>query len=106
MFRERLSELMTEQSIKNYTDLANKTQIPSSTIYSWKTSLPSGENLISLANFFNVSIDYLVGRTDDVGLIQTNANLTEIEANVLTLLRQITPKEQARVYGMIRAYVG
>ena len=40
MFRERLVELMSEKKIKNYTELASKTQIPSSTIYSWKTSLP------------------------------------------------------------------
>lgn len=106
MFRERLSELMLEQNVKNYTDLAIKTKIPSSTIYSWKTSLPSGDNLISLANFFDVSIDYLVGRTDEIGLIKTNANLTEIEADLLTLFRTLTPKDQGRVYGMIRAYAG
>lgn len=106
MFRERLVELMTEKKIKTYTELANRTQIPSSTIYSWKTSLPNGDNLVSLANFFDVSIDYLVGRSDDVGLIKTNANLTELESNVLALFRKITPKEQARVYGMIKAYVG
>lgn len=106
MFIERLNELMSEKNIKNYKQLAQETQIPATTVYNWKTYLPNGENLISLANFFEVSIDYLVGRTDDVGLIQTNANLTEIETDLLTLFRTLTPKDQGRVYGMIRAYAG
>ncbi len=29
---------------------------------------PSIEQLISLANFFGVSVDYLIGRTDDAGI--------------------------------------
>lgn len=106
MFRERLVELMSEKKIKNYTELASKTQIPSSTIYSWKTSLPNGDNLITLANFFEVSIDYLVGRADETGLIKSNAQLSELENNFITLLRKMPPIEQARIYGMVRAYIG
>ena len=33
-------------------------------IYENGRSLPGFENLIKLANYFNVSLDYLVGRTD------------------------------------------
>lgn len=106
MFIQRLEELMSEKNIVSYKQLSREINIPSTTIYSWKSFLPKGENLIALANYFEVSIDYLVGRSDSVGIIKTNANLTEMEISFLTLLRKITPKEQARVFGMLQGYIG
>jgi len=35
------------------------------TLYSWKKKVPSGSNLIKVADYFNVSTDFLLGRTDD-----------------------------------------
>ncbi len=34
------------------------------TLYSWKKNTPKGSNLIRVADYFNVSTDYLLGRTD------------------------------------------
>ena len=33
--------------------------------YEWGTREPAYQKLLALADFFNVSIDYLVGRTDN-----------------------------------------
>ncbi|MGM0214911.1 helix-turn-helix domain-containing protein [Enterococcus sp. AZ109] len=33
--------------------------------YKWKTSEPKGADLQKVADFFNVSVDYLLGRTDN-----------------------------------------
>lgn len=66
-FSERLNELITEFNLTP-NDLVEKLNLENlSTIYVWKSgkSLPRIESLISMANYFNCSIDYLLGRTDN-----------------------------------------
>ena len=65
-FNERLDELLKEKKT-TYSKLANKMPFEKSYFYEWKTknTLPSLEYLQTLAAQFKVSIDYLLGRTDD-----------------------------------------
>ena len=65
IFKERFNELLKNVNI---VDLAKNLQLNSiSSIYKWKKGedLPRINNLIAIANYFNCSIDYLLGRTDD-----------------------------------------
>ncbi len=63
IFIERLNDLMTEKNL-NMKTLSVEISVPRSTINSWnlKERLPSAECLYALAEYFNVSIDYLLGR--------------------------------------------
>ena len=64
MFYERLLHLCNERHTK-ITPLLQKINISTGNISKWKNGvLPQGETLIKIANYFNVSLDYLVGRTD------------------------------------------
>lgn len=64
MFWERFENLCNEKGIKP-NPVAAKIGIKSGTVTKWKNgTIPTGETLIKIANFFNVSIDYLLGRTD------------------------------------------
>lgn len=56
---------MKENNISTYR-LTKDTGISNGLISNWKSNvkLPSGENLMKIANYFNVSVDYLLGRTD------------------------------------------
>lgn len=45
-------------------DLEAELNLPSNTIYQWKNRTPSTSKLTLVADYFNVSIDYLLGRTD------------------------------------------
>lgn len=47
------------------TMLENELGFPDNTIYQWKNRMPSVERLQVVADYFNVSIDYLLGRTDN-----------------------------------------
>ena len=63
---KRLKELRKEASLTQaqvaiYCDITEKAYQN----YELMTREPKIENLIKIANLFNVSIDYLVGRTDD-----------------------------------------
>lgn len=62
MFWERFEKLCNEHNITP-TALVNKITNSSSNATVWKKKLPKTDYLIEIANYFNVSIDYLLGRT-------------------------------------------
>ena len=67
---------------------------------------PSIETLQKLANFFECSIDYLVGREDDFGNITIKAEnaapaLTEQERKLLEHFRVFDVKMQQRVFALV-----
>lgn len=63
VFAERLKDLMQENNL-GIKDLSEKTKIPRATINGWtlKIASPKIDNLITLADFFCVTVDYLLGR--------------------------------------------
>ena len=62
----RLFELMKEHSISSK-KLSDDTKISTGNISDWKSgrSQPSLDKIRILADYFNVSIDYLLDRTDN-----------------------------------------
>lgn len=62
----RLKELRTTNNVSQKT-LADAFRVVPRTIRKWENgeSDPTTKQLIALADYFNVSIDYLVGLTDD-----------------------------------------
>lgn len=62
-FAGQLKKIMKEKSIRQI-DLINKKIANPSHFYKWfnQKSTPKVETLIKLADYFNVSIDYLIGR--------------------------------------------
>lgn len=61
----RIKDLREDMDLRQ-SDLAEKTGIDQRTISNYETgkTLPDAYALIRLADFFNVSIDYLLGRTN------------------------------------------
>lgn len=66
-FSERLEELRISNGIPTVYELAQRTHIHRNNIAQWLKHdyIPLLDDLILLADFFNVSLDYLLGRTDD-----------------------------------------
>lgn len=64
-FSERLKALRTAQNL-SHAELSNKLGVSKALIGHWETGvrLPSLETANALADYFDVSIDYLVGRSD------------------------------------------
>lgn len=60
---DRLKKLCDEQGISVNT-LEERLDIGRNSLYSWKKNTPKGTNLIRVADYFDVSTDYLLGRTD------------------------------------------
>ena len=65
IFAERLLELRTEKGISQ-AQLAKQLQVSYGVVCYWETnrSEPTAPNLVKIANYFNVSVDYLLGRTE------------------------------------------
>lgn len=65
-FHERLERLTKEKETK-YSKIAYQMPFSKNFFYEWQRTktLPSLDYLRALADYFNVSMDYLLGRTDD-----------------------------------------
>lgn len=103
------------------TAVGNQLSISSGTINKWKNgAIPNGETLLKLADFFNVSIDYLLGRNNDSqkniachSTFQGNgtvaiANETEVSENkdenveeFQKIIENLTPREKNRLMSMV-----
>lgn len=73
MFSDILVELAQSRGVTMY-ELSQKTNIPQSLLSNYKNGKkkPALENIIKLADFFDVSTDYLLGRTDNPNVSGNN----------------------------------
>ena len=62
-FFENLVEMLKEKNM-SVKELEEKCILTKNTFYDYKEFLPSLKNAINLANFLEVSLDYLLGNTD------------------------------------------
>jgi len=69
IFAQRFKNLRTEHNLSQ-NDVAKALNLTRGTVTHWKNEirLPSLEVAIKLADCFNVSLDYLVGRSDNPNL--------------------------------------
>lgn len=92
----RLKELRKQEK-KNQSEIANQLQIPLMTYnnYENEKSEPNIETLIKLANYYNVSLDYLVGR--DFG--NELGYLTQEQFENFKLIMKLNAINQYKVFG-------
>lgn len=111
MFQTRLKELIKEKNL-TYSFVAKQTRIPVTTLSNYlnRGSVPSIIQLRSLADFFECSIDYLVGREDDYGNViagqSTDQTLTKDESTLLEAFRSLGPFEREAILIQINALAG
>lgn len=95
-FSEKLKEV---RKSSNYTQKDVYTYLKTSAngyaSYEQGRTEPNLDTLSKLADFFNCSVDYLLGREDDFGNIVINSPaapvLTEEEKRLLTAFRKLVP---------------
>ena len=102
---ERIKELRTEKGLYQR-ELAQEIQIAPNTLSQFESgkAKPSYEVLTAIADFFECSVDYLLGREDDFGNITvTKKGVFDITAEEKELLKKIrllstTEKEKIKEY--------
>ena len=83
VFKIRIKKLRTDNKL-SMEALAEKLDTKKSTISMWENSdvIPREDMLIKLSNFFNVSIDYLLGNEDKEGKTPDSKKLQYIQRNL------------------------
>ena len=82
---ELVKELCKKQGISLNT-LEEKIGFARNSLYSWKNSEPKPKKLKAVADYFNVSTDYLLGRTDNPNIssdLVTTADLSNLRERVV-----------------------
>lgn len=96
MLQARLKELRTSKKMSQQ-DLANKLKVAQQTIAGWETGRtePSAELLGKLADMFGVTVDYLLGRTND------KHEEVLAAAHLDKDLKDMSPEQRKAVYDFI-----
>lgn len=91
----RLKELRKQKKISQL-ELAQIIGVSRSTVAMWETNNnePDNETLIKLAKFFDVSVDYLLGRTDSTGTATNDINLDELEFALYGEMRELDDEDK------------
>jgi transcriptional regulator with XRE-family HTH domain len=103
MFGDILGKLLQERGVTAY-KLAIELNISQSLISQWKHNkqVPNGENLSKIANYFNVSADYLLGEAKQTAVVPAS-DLTEHEKRVIFAYRN-NPLMQSAVDKLLSVY--
>lgn len=88
-----LKKLCDEQGISVNT-LEERIELSKNTLYSWKKNTPKGSNLVKVADYFNVSTDYLLGRTDKKYLDLTNNAESDLDNKLQQLISGLKDEEK------------
>lgn len=88
-----LKKLCDEQGISVNT-LEERIELSKNTLYSWKKNTPKGSNLVKVADFFEVSTDYLLGRTDKRYLDLNDNTKSDIDNKLQQMLSSLKPEEK------------
>lgn len=106
MFSERLRRLRMEKGITQK-ELADRLHISRSTIAGYESlgKEPDGEKLCALADFFGVSVDYLLGVTDSRELTSPAPAAAQrpVEAAIAGELGSLSDRQLDRLFGYIQA---
>ena len=99
---DRIKELAKKQGL-SINLLEEKLGYSRNTIYNLKNSKPSTERISEIADYFHVSTDYLLGRTDNPAIAsddKTNKYLGPAETELIAAFRNqtqnMTEEEKAR----------
>ncbi len=103
---KRIKRLRVQNNLTQR-DLANKLNTTNSTICDWEKGRcePSIYDLIKLADIFNCSVDYLLGREDDFGIIKSDVNeYTSDEKRIITIYRSLTDREKTLFDNLVNSF--
>ena len=111
---EKIKELADKQGI-SLNKLEEKLGFSRNTIYNMKKSTPNVERVSMIADYFNVSTDYLLGRTDNPNIAGDTKgytwqgkvlNVEEMASNVMMFGgRELTDEKKKIIQSIIEGYL-
>lgn len=107
---EKIKELCQNRGI-SINSLEETLGYSRNTIYSMKNKKPNAERLQEIADYFNVSTDYLLGRTDNPAIAGDSRqgktlNVEEMASNVMMFGgRELTDEKKKIIQSIIEGYL-
>lgn len=109
---DRIKELAKKQGL-SINSLEEKLGYSRNTIYNLKNSKPSTERISEIADYFNVSTDYLLGRTDNPSIAKddtiagyTSDDLRKMAENAKTFDgKPLTEEDIDAIQNIIEIYL-
>lgn len=104
---ENLKRLRIEKNLSQQ-KLAELLHVSQQSIHKYENNLasPDLETLKRMANFFNTSVDYLVGQTDVNHRIEqlTDTMLNDDELHLIEYYRKLSAKQKSAIKTVIDSY--
>ncbi|CAI3423922.1 helix-turn-helix domain-containing protein [Enterococcus cecorum] len=102
---ERIDELAKKQKISVF-DLSLKLGMSRNAIYQWKKSVPNVEAVQKVADYFNVSVDYLLDRTEQKAIeSDMDTKLERMMDNAMSYDgKPISDEDRPIIKGILKAY--
>ena len=97
-------ENLREENNLSQKELSLKLEISQSAISEWEKDLryPKIEHLIKMSELFKCSIDYIINKENDFGIIEIKNQLTEKESELLGYFRKLKAFERGQLIGIAR----
>lgn len=92
---------------KTTTGVCAEIGVSKSTVAYWranKSVIPKADVLTKIADYFNVSVDYLLGKTNIQNPAISSSSLSEKEAEIIELFRSVPEDIQQSVFIILKAY--
>jgi len=109
MFQTRLRELREAAGYKSQQAFADVFGVVQSTVGNWEAGRrePNYETMMRLADFFHVSVDYLLGRTDDPSPVGEEKEPTPeagggLDPELVKLIKQVPDNRMPEVERYLR----
>lgn len=111
MFWDNFYQACLQKGIKP-NPLAKELQIASGSMTAWKGGkLPNGETLLKIADYLGVSVDYLLGRTEEPQVINqynngdnlniNKSSLSDTDNELISEFKKLTFTDKVKVMSLI-----
>lgn len=106
--KDRIKQLASEHAM-SIAELERKLNFANGSISKWDKQSPSMDRITIVADYFNVTTDYLIGRNQtpkDATEKETKElkNIINNEAGLTYSAESVTPEDRAAIDSMIAAY--
>ena len=99
MFWNRFLSLCSKIN-KKPNNVCKELGLSTATATHWKNgTIPKGDVLVSVAQYFNCSVDYLLGMDNDKKM------LTDNEKQIIELFQELSPTQQGELIGRAKVMI-
>ena len=107
MFADRLRLLRKEHNLTQV-QFAQNLNVANGTVAMWETGKrePDFDTILRIADFFHVSIDYLLGRDKEKPAPTSEGELDKTAKHFADLVDKLTPDQQQLLLAQLQAWTG